>query len=76
MQLEDIKCHFPCTQLLCRGPLVPHAARVFLWAAVSLLEAFPHYIMEFLLVILILTHLFTHTYVHNSDPQAAEFLKK
>lgn len=56
--------------------MVPYAACVFLWAAVRLLEAFPHYIMEFLLVILILTHLFTHTYVHNSDPQAAEFLKK
>lgn len=76
MQLEDIKCHFPGTQLLCRGPLVPHAAPVFLWGAVRLLEAFPHYTTESLLAIIILAHLVTHSYVHISDPQAAEFLKK
>lgn len=76
MQLEGIKCHFPCTQLLCRGPVVPHAAPVFFWGAVRLLQAFPHYTTESLLVILILTHLFTHLYVHISGPQAAEFLKK
>lgn len=72
MQLEDVKCHFPCTQLLCTGPLVPHAAPVFLWGAMRLLKAFPIITG----VILILTHVFTHSYVHISDPQAAEFLKK
>lgn len=72
MQLEDIKCHFPCAQRLCRGPLLLVCSSGVQWGS----SRPSHIISESLLVILILTHLFTHLYVHISDPQAAEFLKK
>lgn len=56
-----------------RGP--PCCSRVLLGCSEAP-PAFPHYTTESLLVILILTHQFTHLYVHISGPQAAEFLKK